>query len=170
MGRSKSPRVLKSRSRGCFAYHCKAGILHDHDRRYRLTQGTGHALDSERMESSLQATDHSCNIGHTSAASLPCCGRFFGQEGWPSSTVVRGVPSKEDDQSALIDVLQDWKSAHYQELVGEEPFLSPLLQHLSALCMAGFRIAARLLSVPQGWLLLSDWGGLAADRPPCVEV
>ena len=131
MGRSKSPRVLKSRSRGCFAYHCKAGILHDHDRRYRLTQGTGHALDSERMESSLQATDHSCNIGHTSAALLPCCGRFFGQEGWPSSTVVRGVPSKEDDQSALIDVLQDWKSAHYQELVGEEPFLSPLLQHLS---------------------------------------
>ena len=45
--------------------------------------------------------------------------RFFGQEGWPSSTVVKGVPSKEDDQSALIDVLQDWKSAHYQELVGE---------------------------------------------------
>jgi len=48
-------------------------------------------------------------------------GRFFGQEGWPSSTVVRGVPSKEDDQSALIDVLQDWKSAHYQELVGGTP-------------------------------------------------
>ena len=44
--------------------------------------------------------------------------RFFGQEGWPSSTMVKGVPSTEDEQAALIDVLQDWKSAHYQELVG----------------------------------------------------
>ncbi len=31
---------------------------------------------------------------------------------------MKGVPSTEDEQAALIDVLQDWKSAHYQELVG----------------------------------------------------
>ena len=31
---------------------------------------------------------------------------------------MKGVPSTEDEQGALIDVLQDWKSAHYQELVG----------------------------------------------------
>ena len=43
---------------------------------------------------------------------------FFGSEGWPTSTVVKGVPSTEDEQTALIDVMQEWKSAHYQELVG----------------------------------------------------
>lgn len=43
---------------------------------------------------------------------------YFGSEGWPTSTVVKGVPSTDAEQTALIDVMQEWKSAHYQELVG----------------------------------------------------
>ena len=43
---------------------------------------------------------------------------YFGEEGWPTSTVVKGVPSTDEDQGDLIDVLQDWKSLYYQGLVG----------------------------------------------------
>jgi len=65
---------------------------------------------------------------------------------------VRGVPSKEDDQSALIDVLQDWKSAHYQELVGEEPTVTAaalcidrvLVTALTAVCLLGSVSGERL--------------------------
>ena len=94
---------------------------------------------------------------------LQCDGRFFGQEGWPSSTVVRGVPSKEDDQSALIDVLQDWKSAHYQELVGEAPTLRRLPHHL-------VHVDSLTLdrSLPASYrCLLSNYGSSAAGNPSC---
>ena len=41
-----------------------------------------------------------------------------GKHGWPTSTVVPGVPETEEDQATLVDVLQAWKTQHYQDLVG----------------------------------------------------
>ena len=75
-------------------------------------------------------------------------GRFFGQEGWPSSTVVKGVPSKEDDQAALIDVLQDWKSAHYQELVGAMLIPGPTISRaVPPLCFCSGYLHLLLLKI-----------------------
>jgi hypothetical protein len=31
---------------------------------------------------------------------------YFGREGWPTSSVVGGVPQSEQDQATLIDTLQ----------------------------------------------------------------
>lgn len=42
-----------------------------------------------------------------------------GKHGWPSSNVLDHVPQSEEDQSTLIDTLQDWKSLKYQEIVGK---------------------------------------------------
>ena len=44
-----------------------------------------------------------------------CCA---GEHGWPSSTEFSDPPHSEDEQAALIDALQDWKSLKYQEIIG----------------------------------------------------
>ncbi len=41
-----------------------------------------------------------------------------GKNGWPSSSLAPEPPQTEDEQVALIDALQDWKTLHYQELIG----------------------------------------------------
>jgi hypothetical protein len=41
---------------------------------------------------------------------------YFGINGWPSSTM-GPVPTSEEEQSALIDALQDRKTAIYKELI-----------------------------------------------------
>ena len=46
----------------------------------------------------------------------PACA---GQNGWPTSTVVPGIPETDEDRAQLIDTLQDWKSAKYREIVCE---------------------------------------------------
>ena len=38
--------------------------------------------------------------------------------GWPTSSLLDEMPQTEDEQSALIDALQDWKSLAYQDLIG----------------------------------------------------
>ncbi|MEW5300225.1 MAG: hypothetical protein WDW36_003170 [Sanguina aurantia] len=43
---------------------------------------------------------------------------FFGQEGWPTSSVTKGVAKSDADQTLLIDTLQEWKSQHYQDMIG----------------------------------------------------
>ncbi|GFH21867.1 predicted protein, partial [Haematococcus lacustris] len=44
---------------------------------------------------------------------------YFKQHGWPRSAVHSGrVASTEAEQTELIDTLQDYKSAKYQELIG----------------------------------------------------
>ncbi|KAK9820964.1 hypothetical protein WJX81_000960 [Elliptochloris bilobata] len=42
---------------------------------------------------------------------------YFGQHGWPMSKVLPAAPKTEEEQAALIDALQDWKTLHYQELI-----------------------------------------------------
>ena len=42
-----------------------------------------------------------------------------GQHGWPTSTVVPGIPESDEERAQLIDTLQDWKSAKYREIVCE---------------------------------------------------
>lgn len=43
---------------------------------------------------------------------------YFGREGWPSSTVMDGVPATDEERAALVDTLQDYKSEKYRELIG----------------------------------------------------
>eukprot|EP00803_Ostreobium_quekettii_P006591 evm.model.scf_259.2 EVM.evm.TU.scf_259.2 scf_259:8413-8988(-) len=43
---------------------------------------------------------------------------FFGREGWPTSTVMQGVPATDDEKAALVDALQDFKSEQYRSLIG----------------------------------------------------
>jgi hypothetical protein len=43
-----------------------------------------------------------------------------GINGWPTSNIAPKAPKTEDEQAALIDALQDWKSAHFQQLIGEQ--------------------------------------------------
>lgn len=47
----------------------------------------------------------------------------FGQNGWPSSSVFSTPPVSESDQATLIDILQDWKTNKYKDLIssGAEP-------------------------------------------------
>lgn len=42
-----------------------------------------------------------------------------GKNGWPTSSLAPEAPQTEDERAALIDALQDWKTLHYQELIGE---------------------------------------------------
>ena len=42
---------------------------------------------------------------------------FFGEHGWPSSSVLPGIPQSDEERSVLIDTLQDWKTAKYQDIV-----------------------------------------------------
>ncbi|KAK9915344.1 hypothetical protein WJX75_007896 [Coccomyxa subellipsoidea] len=48
---------------------------------------------------------------------------FFGEYGWPTSTVLPHVPETDEEKALLIDTLQDWKTDKYQEIVssGEVP-------------------------------------------------
>ena len=48
-----------------------------------------------------------------------------GKHGWPSSSILDHVPESEDDQSTLIDTLQDWKSLKYQEIIGKRFQMCP---------------------------------------------
>lgn len=43
---------------------------------------------------------------------------YFGRHGWPTSSLAAEAPGDEAGQGALIDALQDWKSAKYRDLIG----------------------------------------------------
>ncbi len=51
--------------------------------------------------------------------------RCAGRHGWPTSKVLPGVPANEEEQGKLVDTLQEWKSSHYQELIGTLPTQPP---------------------------------------------
>ncbi|EIE19257.1 HAD-like protein [Coccomyxa subellipsoidea C-169] len=48
---------------------------------------------------------------------------FFGEYGWPISTVLQRIPETDEEKAQLIDTLQDWKTDKYQQIVssGEVP-------------------------------------------------
>ncbi|DBB17786.1 TPA: hypothetical protein ACH3X3_002818 [Trebouxia sp. C0006] len=65
---------------------------------------------------------------------------YFGEQGWPSSTMFSEAPRREEQQNALIDALQEWKSKKFQEIVA--PLCKSMvrslhhpLQYLSSMTM-----------------------------------
>ncbi|GAB2226081.1 hypothetical protein Drorol1_Dr00021867 [Drosera rotundifolia] len=42
---------------------------------------------------------------------------YFKEHGWPSSTIFEVPPESDADRAKLIDILQDWKTERYQEII-----------------------------------------------------
>ncbi|KAH6822585.1 Haloacid dehalogenase-like hydrolase superfamily protein [Perilla frutescens var. hirtella] len=42
---------------------------------------------------------------------------YFKEHGWPSSTVFDKAPETDEDRAKLIDILQDWKTERYKEII-----------------------------------------------------
>ncbi|KAH9664571.1 Haloacid dehalogenase-like hydrolase domain-containing protein [Citrus sinensis] len=42
---------------------------------------------------------------------------YFKEHGWPSSTIFENPPVTDDDQAKLIDLIQDWKTERYQQII-----------------------------------------------------
>ncbi|XP_059432361.1 haloacid dehalogenase-like hydrolase domain-containing protein At4g39970 [Corylus avellana] len=42
---------------------------------------------------------------------------YFGEHGWPSSTIFDKPPEADEDRAKLIDTLQDWKTERYKEII-----------------------------------------------------
>lgn len=44
---------------------------------------------------------------------------YFGENGWPTSSVLDGkAPETDDEKTLLIDTLQDWKTDKYKDIIG----------------------------------------------------
>lgn len=43
---------------------------------------------------------------------------YFNRHGWPTSTILPNAPTNEDEQSKLIDTIQDWKTEKYKNFIG----------------------------------------------------
>ncbi|XP_010937415.3 haloacid dehalogenase-like hydrolase domain-containing protein At4g39970 [Elaeis guineensis] len=42
---------------------------------------------------------------------------YFNENGWPSSPIFETPPSTDSDKERLIDILQDWKTERYKEII-----------------------------------------------------
>ncbi|KAM3757496.1 hypothetical protein ACB098_02G192500 [Castanea mollissima] len=42
---------------------------------------------------------------------------YFGEHGWPISTIFEKPPEADEDRVKLIDTLQDWKTERYKEII-----------------------------------------------------
>ncbi|XP_057783809.1 haloacid dehalogenase-like hydrolase domain-containing protein At4g39970 [Salvia miltiorrhiza] len=42
---------------------------------------------------------------------------YFKEHGWPTSTVSDAAPESDEDRAKLIDILQDWKTERYKEII-----------------------------------------------------
>ncbi|CAA2984816.1 haloacid dehalogenase-like hydrolase domain-containing At4g39970 [Olea europaea subsp. europaea] len=42
---------------------------------------------------------------------------YFKENGWPTSTVFDAAPGTDEDRAKLIDILQDWKTERYKEII-----------------------------------------------------
>ncbi|KAG0620151.1 hypothetical protein M758_4G193300 [Ceratodon purpureus] len=43
---------------------------------------------------------------------------YFGEHGWPTSTILPNAPTNEEEQATLIDTIQDWKTEKYKNFIG----------------------------------------------------
>ncbi len=69
---------------------------------------------------------------------------FFGQhDGWPSSTIIDHPPATEEEQTRLIDTLQDWKTEKYQQMIGsgEVPARPGVVELMDSARARGLRVA-----------------------------
>ncbi|KAK3123723.1 hypothetical protein QOZ80_8AG0635100 [Eleusine coracana subsp. coracana] len=42
---------------------------------------------------------------------------YFGENGWPFSKIFETPPSSDSDKEKLIDIIQDWKTERYKEII-----------------------------------------------------
>ncbi|XP_047968121.1 haloacid dehalogenase-like hydrolase domain-containing protein At4g39970 isoform X2 [Salvia hispanica] len=42
---------------------------------------------------------------------------YFKEHGWPTSTISDSVPESDEDRANLVDILQDWKTERYKEII-----------------------------------------------------
>ncbi|XP_061344566.1 haloacid dehalogenase-like hydrolase domain-containing protein At4g39970 [Gastrolobium bilobum] len=42
---------------------------------------------------------------------------YFKEHGWPSSTLFETTPSSDEDRAKLIDIIQDWKTERYKDII-----------------------------------------------------
>lgn len=42
---------------------------------------------------------------------------YFGENGWPSSKIFETPPSSDSDKEKLVDIIQDWKTERYKEII-----------------------------------------------------
>ncbi|KAG0528080.1 hypothetical protein BDA96_06G287600 [Sorghum bicolor] len=42
---------------------------------------------------------------------------YFGENGWPSSELFETPPSTDTDKEKLVDIIQDWKTERYKEII-----------------------------------------------------
>lgn len=42
---------------------------------------------------------------------------YFNEHGWPTSSIFETPPSEKTDREKLIDVLQDWKTERYKDII-----------------------------------------------------
>ncbi|XP_022683430.1 haloacid dehalogenase-like hydrolase domain-containing protein At4g39970 isoform X2 [Setaria italica] len=42
---------------------------------------------------------------------------YFGENGWPSSNIFETPPSTDSDKEKLVDIIQDWKTERYKEII-----------------------------------------------------
>uniref|UniRef100_A0ACD5ZPB9 Uncharacterized protein n=1 Tax=Avena sativa TaxID=4498 RepID=A0ACD5ZPB9_AVESA len=42
---------------------------------------------------------------------------YFGENGWPSSKIFETPPSSDSDREKLVDIIQDWKTERYKEII-----------------------------------------------------
>ncbi|KAL0038336.1 hypothetical protein WJX77_002440 [Trebouxia sp. C0004] len=55
---------------------------------------------------------------------------YFGEHGWPCSIMFSEAPKSQEQQTALIDALQEWKSKKFQEIVGSDAEARPGIMRL----------------------------------------
>ena len=59
-----------------------------------------------------------CMLQNTVGGGKPKMRWYFARHGWPSSTVLGGSkPGSEDEQTRVIDTLQDFKTEQYKALI-----------------------------------------------------
>ncbi|CAA7400973.1 unnamed protein product [Spirodela intermedia] len=68
---------------------------------------------------------------------------YFGEKGWPSSTIFQTPPASDSDRATLIDALQDWKTERYKEII-RSGTVSPrpgVLRLMDEAIAAGIKVA-----------------------------
>ncbi|CAA6664387.1 unnamed protein product [Spirodela intermedia] len=69
---------------------------------------------------------------------------YFGEKGWPSSTIFQTPPASDSDRATLIDALQDWKTERYKDIIrsGTVSIPSPgVLRLMDEAIAAGIKVA-----------------------------
>lgn len=68
---------------------------------------------------------------------------YFGENGWPSSSIFETPPASDSDREKLVDVLQDWKTERYKEIIrsGSVESRPGVLQLMDDAKGAGIKVA-----------------------------